>query len=104
MNTGNIDNERYGVKMIEIFAEIVADKIMAKQEALRDKPRYRDDDSLNTPSAAKYLGKSISTLRNWQKLKKHIVYYINKDTLEVYYKFIDLRIFKERANRISPNG
>jgi hypothetical protein len=100
MNTSDMS----GLEIIEIFAEMIADKIIAKQEALKDKPRYGDEDLLNTPAAAEYLGRSVSTLRNWQKLRKHIPFLINKETLEVSYKFIDLRIFRDRTNRISPNG
>jgi hypothetical protein len=93
-----------GLEMIEIFATMIADKIIAKQAELSNKPRYKDDDLLNTPAAAEYLGRSVSTLRNWQKLRKHIPFLINQETLEISYKFIDLRVFREGANRISPNG
>jgi hypothetical protein len=90
--------------ILDVFAEIVADKIAAKiTENKKEKP-YRDDDMLLTPAAAKYIGKSIGTLRNWQKMKKHLPFHINKDTLEITYRFSDLKAYKERFNRISPNG
>jgi predicted RNA-binding protein Jag len=92
--------------VIEIFAELIAEKMLMKVDisSRKDKPRYKDADELNTPSAARYLGKSPGTLRNWQKLHKYLPYQINKETLEVTYKFSDLRNYKERQNKISPNG
>jgi predicted RNA-binding protein Jag len=92
--------------VIEIFAELIAEKMLTKVDisSRKDKPRYKAADELNTPSAAKYLGKSPGTLRNWQKLHKYLPFQISKETLEVTYKFSDLRNYKERKNKISPNG
>jgi hypothetical protein len=90
--------------IIEVFAELLAEKVAARIEGRKSVISYRDDDTLNTPDAAKYLGKSPGTLRNWRALKKHLPFYINKDTLDVTYKFSDLKAYKERKNRVSPNG
>jgi hypothetical protein len=67
-------------------------------------PVYEDDDELNTPAAAKVIGRSVSCLRNWQKMHKFLPFSINPETLEVTYKYRDLRLYNERKNRISPNG
>ncbi len=83
-----------------MFAELVADKVIKKTKNQDTDPVYSDDDELNTPQAAKVIKKSASTLRNWREQgRQHIPYYIHKDTLEVFYKYRDLRLYLERVNR-----
>ena len=90
------------ILQIEIDYEKLAELLALKLNGTE--PIYNDYDELNTPAAAKVIGKSVSTLRNWQKQHKYLPFSINRDTLEVTYKYRDLKLYNERKNRVSPNG
>jgi hypothetical protein len=90
------------ILQVEIDYEKLAD-ILARKLNGTD-PVYEDNDELKTSTAAKVIGKSVSCLRNWQKMHKYLPFYINKETLEITYKYRDLRLYNEHKNRISANG
>jgi hypothetical protein len=90
------------IVQIEIDYEKLAELLALKLSAVA--PIYQDDDELNTPAAAKVIGRSVSCLRNWQKTHKYLPFSVNKETLEITYKYRDLRLYNERKNRVSPNG
>jgi hypothetical protein len=90
------------ILQIEFDYEKLADILARKLNGIE--PVYNDDDELNTPAAAKVIGRSVSCLRNWQKMHRYLPFSVNKETLEVTYKYRDLRLYNERKNRISANG
>lgn len=104
---GNV--ERKGVEMnstdnkvliqIEIDYNRLADAIAKRISG--EEPVYDEDDELNTPQAAKVLGKAPSTLRGWREQGIKLTYHLNPDG-EVCYKYKDLVAYKDQMKRINP--
>ncbi len=98
----NTDLNTLLFQFTDLLAERLADKVMARINS-DGSCAYNDEDILKTPEAAKILGVSPGTLRNWREKGVNLPYIFNKESGHFYYGYKDLMHYKSYNKRILPD-